>query len=69
MAIKITKKGELPEKQVFVGKCTNCRTEVEFLKEDASSSRHDQRDGLIITIACPVCPNVIYGYARKLTRN
>jgi hypothetical protein len=65
MAITIIKKGELPEKAVFVGKCLHCKTELEFLREDATNYYHDQRDGLTVTVGCPVCSKTVYGSPKQ----
>lgn len=54
MAVVITKRGQLPEKKRYHGKCHYCKTEIDFLAEDATV-RYDQRDGNYLMVECPVC--------------
>lgn len=52
--VRIVKLGKLPSEKVYSGKCTNCKTEVEF-KRGAANYVPDQRDGDMLQVSCPLC--------------
>jgi hypothetical protein len=52
--VKIIKKGEVPEHKTYRVDCHNCKTEFEFLANEATITR-DPRDGDFLTIECPLC--------------
>jgi hypothetical protein len=58
MALKITKRGRLPDR-TLAGTCRNCRTEIECLPEDCEHTS-DQRDGDFYTVKCPTCLQPIH---------
>lgn len=63
MAVKIVSLGKLPSQREWIATCSQCKTVVEYLQEDATSSGFDQRDGYWSTLKCPLdgCTNEIYG--------
>lgn len=63
MAVKIVSLGKLPSQREWVGTCSKCKTVVEYLQEDATSSGYCQRDGDWTTLKCPLdgCNNEMYG--------
>lgn len=63
--MEIIKRGTPPEEQLYTGTCQRCSTEVRFKRGEASV-HSDQRDGEIVSVACPVCPELIYGNPIKL---
>lgn len=67
MAVKITRFGKLPSQREWEGTCWKCRTTVEFLQEDATSSGSCQRDGEWANVKCPLvdCGNVINGSIKQ----
>ncbi|WP_311270505.1 hypothetical protein [Sphingobium sp. WCS2017Hpa-17] len=64
MAIKVTKRGSLPEHDLFAGTCHRCKTEVEFERQDARFT-DDQRDGGYLTVPCPTCRDNISVQANR----
>lgn len=64
MAVEILKRGELPAKQVFMGSCFYCKTEVRCAREDGVFSS-DQRDGDMLKIDCPVCHHQMWAYPKR----
>lgn len=60
MAITITKRGQLPEDVVYVGKCHYCKTEMTWKGADGKVS-YDQRDGDSNSVECPLCKRQVYG--------
>lgn len=52
--MKITKKGTLPSERIWVGRCSNCRTEAEAIESELSP-KHDQREGSYAQHPCPLC--------------
>jgi len=58
--MEIIKRGTPPGEQLYTGTCRMCTTEVRF-KLNEAEIHSDQRDGEIISVACPVCPGLIYG--------
>lgn len=53
--VEITKRGELPGKKIFNGKCYNCGTEFTFRAEEATPYYGDQRDPVDqLRITCPL---------------
>lgn len=63
MAVKVVSVGKLPAQREWYGFCSNCKTAVEYLQEDASQSGRCQRDGDWTTVKCPLigCNHEIYG--------
>lgn len=54
MAVVITNRGRLPSQREWEGTCSNCRTTVEFLQQDAFESGDSQRDGAYANVMCPL---------------
>lgn len=52
--MKILKRGKLPDDRVLRGKCSYCKTEIEFMQKEGNVI-HSQKDGDCVTIDCPVC--------------
>lgn len=52
--MKIIKRGTLPEERVYRVTCSNCKSELEYTKEDV---KLDFREGDYIV--CPVCEKFI----------
>ena len=62
--MKIIKQGKLPETELYVITCRNCRTEFEFERGEGRYIS-DQRDGDSIEIACPLCKKKCYADPSK----
>lgn len=54
MAVKIVKRGELPEKKIYSTLCRNCKTEFTFAREDAKQ-RTAEYNSTELVIDCPLC--------------
>lgn len=52
--VRIIKRGRPPAERLFEVTCRCCRSEIEFVRGAARTSR-DQRDGDFLFIDCPVC--------------
>lgn len=50
--ITVTKAGNLPENDVFRGRCTKCRCEIDCNRSDGKMI-YDQRDGDYLEVPCP----------------
>lgn len=63
MAVQVVFLGRLPSQREWYGRCSNCKTAVEYLQEDALSHGSCQRDGDWTTVKCPLtgCNHEIYG--------
>ncbi|MNB99682.1 hypothetical protein D3C75_469750 [compost metagenome] len=63
MAVRIISIGKLPSEREWIGTCSKCKTVVEFLQSDATSSGNDQRDGDWAKLKCPLagCTYEIFG--------
>jgi len=55
----ILKVGKAPENIVHRGKCTFCRTEVEFERHEGTVT-YCQRDGDFVSVRCPTCGKNIH---------
>ena len=51
--MKVIKRGNLPEDQVFIVTCRRCTSVLEFKKSEAKSSCH--RNEITFAVNCPVC--------------
>jgi RNase P subunit RPR2 len=56
--VKITKVGSRPEDKEYRASCRNCKSEVEFRRNEAEYIS-DQRDGDFLSVRCPICGNLI----------
>lgn len=65
--MKIIKQGVDPDTVPMLGTCMNCRTQVEFLKSEATHHRAglDQRDSEHWSVPCPVCKQSINGFGKS----
>jgi phage terminase large subunit GpA-like protein len=59
MAIRIIKKGKVPEKK-FQVTCRRCGTEYEFLDTDAHREYDNKEHEFIYGINCPLCNEFTY---------
>jgi len=57
--MKIIKQGIDPKTVPLHGKCGNCKTEVEFTKEEAQQSM--DRNAILYSVPCPICSHQIFG--------
>lgn len=58
--MKILHRGEDPKDKIYRPTCRNCRTQVEFTRDDPEVRyNNDQRDGDYLSCACPVCTSTI----------
>jgi hypothetical protein len=57
--MRIIKRGQIPELVVHTFTCTNCKSVIEALGSECTSSS-DPREGQILKIQCPVCYKEIY---------
>lgn len=57
--MRVIKEGNKPELSIHLGKCSNCKTEVEFQRHEGIVT-HDQRDGSYVTVECPICGGKIH---------
>lgn len=51
--MRIIEQGTPPEDTVHVGKCTRCKTIVEFKRSEAR--HHTHRNESYLSVTCPVC--------------
>lgn len=52
--MRIIERGTPPTEQPIEGRCRNCRTIFEFMRNEATFVP-DQRDGNFWMVVCPVC--------------
>lgn len=58
--MQILKKGKKPGDAVHNGTCSHCKTEVEFMRSEGTTST-DPRDGVgLVSVDCPICDQKIY---------
>ena len=67
MAIKIIKKGKVPEMK-FMVTCKRCGTVFEFLNTDANSEYDDKAREFIYGINCPLCNKFTYVSERNVLK-
>jgi RNase P subunit RPR2 len=58
MAIKITKRGQLPAEKVYKMTCNSCKTKIEANKGDGEIT--DDRNESFLVVKCPVCGQGIW---------
>ena len=63
MAIEILERGMLAEDKPYEAICNRCRSRLRFLRGDAKFT-DDQRDGVFLTITCPVCGDLVHRQAK-----
>lgn len=61
--MKIISQGSLPEDEVYVVTCMNCKTRFEFEREEGEYILGDQRNESMIKVACPLCKQIVYAYS------
>lgn len=59
--MKILQKGTLPEKRIWFGYCSNCKSTAEAFEKELIGITHDQREGSFSWEICPVCHCGPYG--------
>lgn len=57
--MRIIERCELPEERIYVVKCANCKSTIEFAEHEAKKT-YDQRAGNYLIIDCLVCDQSIY---------
>ncbi len=62
--MKVTKKGKLPEEEIWTGTCNNCNSELEAKKGELQVT-HDQREGSFGRANCPVCEKDVIFFPKK----
>lgn len=56
MAIKVTKRGEIPEEKGFHVTCAHCKSEMDLTRGDVTRTWIDPRErGEYAEVKCPVC--------------
>lgn len=61
--MKITKQGTPPSERLWVGSCSDCKTEAEA-RQDELRPQSNQREGSWAEIKCPTCGGRMFFYPR-----
>jgi len=62
--MKIIKEGQLPDKQIFRGTCSHCKTQFECERWEGNYENH-QRDGDFLRVNCPLCDKSAIAYPAR----
>ncbi len=63
--MKIVKRGLSPHEQLWAGKCTACKSEMEADGHELVENIKSDRDGAFAYLPCPVCGERFFLHPKK----